>query len=191
MEFEDMQVIWNEQSSEKLYAIDQSALNKMIGKKAKKSIRQVVFFETVLILVNFGTGGWMLYDAIYDDVNPFVFVLAAAYILYAFYTIYQRFGRKTEETRFDNTVLGEVDKAIFRTKYLIQQGYRMYWWYLVPLMIGFSIFMILEQEYLWVLFPAVFVPLMYFGIKWEIRKLHQPRRDSLESIREALLEDPK
>ena len=185
-----MQVIWNEQSSEKLYAIDQSALDKMIGKKAKKSIRQVILFETVLILVNFGTGGWMLYDAINENGHPFVYVLSAAYLVYGCYMIYRRFGRKTQEAQFENTILGDVDKAIYRTKYLIKEGYRMYWWYLLPIMIGFSILMIFEQKYTWLLLPAAFLPLVYYGIKWEMRKLHRPRRESLESIRAALLADP-
>ena len=185
-----MQVLWNEQSSEKLYAIDQSALNKMIDKKAKKSIRQVILFETMLIFINFGTGGWMMYEAIDGGSHPFVYLLAAAYLAYGCYTVYQRFGRKSEETQFDNSILGEVDKAIYRTKYLIQQGSRMFWWYLIPLMIGFSILMVLEQKYAWLLLPAIFLPLVHYGIKWEMRKLHQPRRESLESIREALLTEP-
>lgn len=191
MEFEDMQVIWNEQNSEKLYAIDELALSKMIGKKGRSVNWQVQFIEWVMILVNFGVGFFLLYDAITDQEHAIVWVLAILYIVFACYGVYQRYGRKQVEVEFDGSMVGEVDKVIYRTNYIIRQGYRVFWWYLVPIMIAYSILMATEEEYLWLLFPVLFVPLIYFGIKWEMRKLHQPRKESLISIRKALLEEPE
>ena len=102
----------------------------------------------------------------------------------------QRFGRKQLEVDFDSSMVGEVDNALYRTEYIIRQGYRVFWWYLIPIMIGFSLMMIFERECLWLGLPVILLPLTYFGIKFEMRKLHQPRKESLKSIREALLAEP-
>lgn len=186
-----MQVIWNEQSSEKLYAIDQIALNKMIGKKSRSVNRQVQFVEWVLILVNLGLGLRSLYDSIWGSAPRFFVFMGIVYLLVAGYGMYLRLGRKQQEVTFADSLLGEIDKAIYRTDYLIDEGSKLVPYYLAPLMIIISIFFIYSGLYWSAVVALLLLTTVYFGVKWEMRKIHKPRKESLESIREAFLAEPK
>ncbi|MFK7803212.1 MAG: hypothetical protein AB8G95_16380 [Anaerolineae bacterium] len=191
MEFEDMQVIWNEQNSEKLYTIDQFALNKMVGKKSRSVNLQVQFVEWVLILVNLGLGLQSLYDSIWGSAPRFFVFMGIVYLLVAGYWMYLRFGRKQHEVIFADSLLGEIDKAIYRTDYLIDEGSKLVPYYLAPLMILISIFFIYTGFYWGAVVALLLLTITYFGVNWEMQKIHKPRKESLESIREAFLAEPK
>ena len=137
-----MQAIWNEQSSEKLYAIDQLALEKMISKKSRSVYFQVQFVEWVLILVNLGLGVKSIYDTIMGTAPQFFLFMGIVYLCVAGYGFYLRLYRKQQEVTFDDSLLGEIDKSIYRTEYMIREGGKLVPYYLAPLMIIIAIFLI-------------------------------------------------
>jgi len=49
MEFEDMQIIWNNQNQEKLYAINEAALHTQIKRKGKSISRNLDIVEMMMI----------------------------------------------------------------------------------------------------------------------------------------------
>ena len=185
-----MQVIWNEQNSEKLYAIDELALEKMINKKSRSVNFQVQFIELVLILVNLGLGAQSIYDAVWNGAPRFFLFMGIFYLIVAGYGIYLRLNRKNEEVSFAPSLIGEIDKAIYRNDYLIREGGKLVPWYIAPMMTIISIYFVYVGQYWWAVASIALLTLVYYGVKWEMRKFHQPRRESLESIREAFLAEP-
>lgn len=192
MEFEEMQVIWNAQNNEKLYAINEEAMHKRIRQKGRSVNRIVLFVESMLIGVNFAVGLLLLWDAIADNESRLQLVLAAVYVAFALIGLFRRITRRNAEVQFDNTMLGDVDKAIWQIDYLIAQGKLIIRWYLVPLVILFAALAIVESYPLWLWIVILgLLPFGYYGGRWEINKWYLPKKRSLESLRETLTATPE
>ena len=187
-----MQVIWNEQNSEKLYAINEAALEKMIDRKKWTVVLMLRVFEFAMIVVNLLVGVWLILDTYFDqDGRWSIYFLAAMYIGFGLFGTWLRYRRQRDEVQFDPTLIGEIDKSIWRIDYLMQQGRFTFFWYMLPLSIVFSITMILDQNYWFaLLFPLVLLPATWFGIHWEARKWHVPKKADLEDLRRVILAEP-
>lgn len=187
MEFKEMQVIWNNQNNEKLYAINEETLYKQIKKKGRSVTRLLTFFEGVMIFVNLIVGIILIMDTAAENGSNYEYLLAALYLGFSVYAIFRRLARHKEEVHFAPTMLGELDKAIWQMNYLLKQGQSIIYWYLLPLVVVFSLTMFLDGKYLWgILFPLFLIPATYYGTRWEARKWHLPKKHDLETLREML-----
>lgn len=191
MEFEDMQAIWNSENNEKLYVINEATLHKRIRQKSVSVNRKVQLFEWFLISVNLFVGLLLAWDAVTDREVWSQYLVASVYLFFAVVGLVRRLGRGRDEKQFDNTVLGELDKAIWQMEYLIAQGEMILRWYLLPLIVVFAInsYFSGESPWMWLLYVVMF-PLGYYGGRWEINKWHRPKKAALESLRETLLSTP-
>jgi hypothetical protein len=188
MEFEEMQIIWNTQNDEKLYAINETALHAQIKRKAQSIDRKLTFIEYMMIGVNLVVGIVLIVETLADNEQALQFIFPALYLGYSCYALYRRLARQKEVVRFDETMLGELDKALGQTDYLIQQSWSMIQWYLLPLLIAFSIFAFFNAKLVWAAaMMFVLLPATYFGTRWEINKFYLPKKRSLEALREKLL----
>ncbi len=191
MEFDEMKVIWDNQNNEKLYAVNEDALYTQIKNKGRSVNRLMNFVEMMMIAVNFGVGLVLFADAWTDGGSEFRYVMPILYILFSFYGLYRRITRRQEEVRFDQTIIGELDKAIWQIDYLIAQGRSIIFWYVLPLALAFSVVMILDGKLLWAIgISAMLFFASYFGAGWETRKWYLPKKKDLESLREMLLAVP-
>lgn len=84
MDFEELQVIWNNQNNEKMYVVNENALHGYIKRKAKSIQHTLNFFEFILIGVNFFVGIWLIVQSL--DNNPWSeqLILAVFYLPSAF-----------------------------------------------------------------------------------------------------------
>ena len=90
MEFEEMQMIWNEQNQQKLFAIDEAALHKVIRRKSKSSSRWLGFVEWLMIALNPLIAIVLVVDAVSESGPTYQFVIAAMYAAYAGYGLFRR-----------------------------------------------------------------------------------------------------
>lgn len=191
MEFEDMQVVWNSQNNERMYVIDEAALHKRVRQKSRGVNRKVQIFEWLLIGLNLVVGLMLLLDAVFDNELWSQYLVAAVYLFFSIVGLVRRLSRRQDEKQFDNTMLGELDKAIWQIDYLIAQGHMILRWYLLPLVIVFSINSWLSAEPLWLsLLYLILLPAGYYGGRWEMNKWHLPKKRGLESLRETLTSAP-
>ncbi len=187
-EFEAMQIIWDRQTDEKMYAIDESALHAQIKAKSQSIERKVDLFEWIMIGVNLIVAIVLVIDAVRDMNLWFEYLPAAAYLGFAVYSVYRRLARRRDEIHFDETMLGELDKAIWRINYLITQTRTIIFWYLVPLMLVFALTAVLNARLWWAIgLPLALLPLTYLASRWEIRRFYLPKKKAMESLREKLL----
>ena len=188
MEFEEMQVIWNSQNNEKLFAINEAALHKQIRRKSGSVNHLLTFFEGMMVLGNLVAGGLLMVDAIMGDGSTFQFVIAAVYLSYAVFAVIRRLWRRRVEVRFEETIVGELDKALWQIDYHIRQARSIAWWYLLPLALVVSVNFFLTGKLIWALgVLLVLVPVGYFGTRWEINKWYIPKQRELEAMRKTLL----
>ena len=188
MEFEEMQIIWNSQNNEKLYAINEKALFEKIKRKGRSVNSYVKFVEVVMILTNLVAGLLVMYQGVTGERSWGQITLASVYLLYLVYGIYRWFARRQDEQQFEQSMLGELNKAIWRSDYLMKQGHQMIFWYLLPIIVISIIFVLLEGgSWQTIGFLLLILPVTYYGGRWEIRKFHAPKKRELESLRETLM----
>ena len=188
MDFEELQVIWNSQNHEKMYAINENALHAYIKQKGQ-SIKHILnFFEFVLIGVNFFVGIWLIIESL-DNNNPSPqSILAVFYLAFALYGLIRRLMRRNEEKPFAHTIVGELDKAIWRVDYLMRQGKNVIVWYLLPLALILGVMSLFDTKRLLWAFGIMLIvtAATYFAYRWENKKFHLPNKRNLETLREKL-----
>lgn len=188
MEFEEMQIIWNSQDDKRMFAIDEAAVHEMIRRKSRSASHWLGFIEWMMIAVNPIIALVLVFDAVAEDGPTYQFVLAMMYLAYSGFGLYRRLTRRQEEVHFEASMLGDLEKAIWRVDYLIKQGGSLIVWYLAPLALVASAFFLLEGNVLEAVLMLLLLPATYLGVRWENGKWHLPKKRSLESLRETLVE---
>ena len=188
MDFENLQVIWNSQNSEKMYAINESALYAYIQHKGRSINRLLSSFEIMMIGANLFAGIWLTAGSLGNNTPSPKFILSVFYLAFAVYGLIRPLIRRNEEQPFAHTLLGELDKAIWRIDYLMRQSRNMIMWYLLPLtfIVGcMSFFNIRLLPASGILLAATVAT--YFAHRWEFNKFHLPNKRNLEQLRNKLI----
>lgn len=189
MEFEDMKLIWDSQTNEPLYAINQEALYRQIQGKEKSIAHWLDSVDVMMIAINLLVGLVLIVDNWLEKGQSYEYMLPAIYLCFFVYAIYRRFARKQEVVGFDETVLGKLEKAIWQADYLIKQSHSMVFWYLLPTLLVVDITMFLNgKPWAALILTAVLLPLTFFAGRWEVRKFYLPKKRELEALRKTLLQ---
>lgn len=187
MNFEEMQALWKSQNDEKLFAVNEAVLYVALQRKSKVINNLVGLLEGVMIVLNLMVGIALIVDVLRENGEAYRFIVPIVYLLSCLYALSHRIKRRVGEIHFEPTLLGELDKAIWRVDYLIQQGRSITFYYMVPLTLTVLITSLLGQKLLWAAgLMLIMVPFSYFGTRWEINKWYVPRKRALESLRETL-----
>jgi preprotein translocase subunit YajC len=130
-----------------------------------------------------------LVDA-YLDKGLWDYILGFLMLLTVILLFVFRRKRIKEESKFDRTMLGELDHAIANTRSLVHISNMMIYCYLLPV----GLFTIGKLIYFdassgkWLLLVAMYA-VAYFLIRWERKYQHLPRKANLEILRAKLMED--
>jgi hypothetical protein len=150
MEFDEMKRIWDAQTDQPLYVIDEKALHLCIQSELGGERRLAGGREWSTILFYLGAVGLMLFFGRLNHVKPganiFAYLLAAWMFGTVVYIVVSRTRRLKAGRRFDRSIRGDLNYAIWLAGYQMRLG----------LVIGFN-----------------FVPLGSFAILfgWEIGRL--------------------
>ena len=117
MEFDEMKKIWDVQDNQPLYDIDEKALHN-IQSKMSTVLRLTSISECLLIMINLGAGAILL------GRNPFtagsnIFLVLDAVWMFAIvvYLVVSRIRRIKASRRFDRSIQGDLDHAIYLASY--------------------------------------------------------------------------
>lgn len=189
MEFEEMKKIWDSQNNKPMYAIDEKSLHNIVKRKIKGAARKVNTFEYGMMAITVFVTIFSIVNGIQSQsFNDFLTAFAAIGI--TTYVIIHRRRRRKSENRFGQSLIDGLNNAISNIDYLIKQGTTFVWWYLLPFGIVTLVSMSSKPKPLWgwLLIAAGFV-LAYFLASWEVRKMHLPKKKSLEALRKTLMQD--
>ena len=188
MDFEELQVIWDSQNEEKLYAINEAALYEQIKRKSQSVNRLLERSELVMIAVNLLVGIFLMVDTFRDNDEGYQYILPAMYLAYSIAALVFRLARRKEQLRFEHTMLGALDKAIWQADYLIKQGWTLIKWYLFPLALALSAITLYNSKPFWALASLILMgSAAYLSYHWEIKRCYVPKKRALESLREKLM----
>src|SRR6478752_5153366 len=128
MEFEELQKIWDSQYTQPLYAVDEKALHNRIVSKRRTAHHITNTSELLTILVNFGSGCFILAINLIDaSKNVFMYVLAAWGFGTALYAFVSRLRRIKGDSQFDRTMKGDLQNAISMATYQVRLSQLMRW----------------------------------------------------------------
>lgn len=192
MEFEDMQVIWNNQNDEKLYVIDETALHKQIKQKEASADSTLNKMELIMIGVNLLVAVVLTAVMLIDGEPLTDLIIPALYLAYGLGMIWYRQKRQINEPEFAPTMLGDLDRAIWKVDTIIKRTHQLNNYYLLPLLGFISIFLLVTgSPWLALAVVGITLPIGYFGGRWEVNRCHIPKKRELESLREKLLATPE
>lgn len=182
-----MQIVWNSQKTEKLYAIDESALFKQIKKRGGKVGFLLNFFEGAMVFAGLIVVVTVLRQVLERGLDVMGIALGGVYLFVGLMGLFFRFDRGRRERAFDKSMMGELDRAIWRLDRVKFYGRTLLYWCLLPILVVVAGTFVWQEMYLAAVGYLVFIVAIYFGVKWEMRTFHQPNQDDLKSLKETLL----
>jgi hypothetical protein len=187
MEFEELKKIWNMQTNETLYAINEQALHNRILSKKRSAGHIVNVSELLSIFANMASGLFALGMIIFKPhVYIFMYVLAAWTLLATIYLVVVRIRRRDNENRFDRSMLGDLHHAISNATYQVQLA-RIMLWNTLPIGI-LLLFGFWETGKLsvWVIAGMLlFFVFIYFAGGWE-SNIYKNKKRELEVLQKKL-----
>lgn len=191
MNFEEMKVIWDSQNEEPMYAINQTALRASIKRKTRGFKRLVLFFEFVMILASFGGGAVFLLKPLIEGTNYHQIISALIFFGASMIFFKSIIRRGKTEGAFEQTLLGDLEKALWQVKHHISRSRSLRLGFILPcciaVLIDFGFEFHVDRIWMVVLF-LVLLGAATLGIEKEIRHCYMPRLQKLETLKETLTE---
>ena len=119
---------------------------------------------------------------------------AALCLLVGGYLLRGRLRRRRSDALFEDSLLGDLDKAIARIDYQIARLRSFLWWFIIPMGIGSAIsFAVLyDSKPVWIWPLTVLAMLVAWGsMRRDLYRHALPKKRELESLREKLVADPE
>ena len=125
MEFEELQQVWDDQDKRPIYTIDQQAMRDRILRKKRQARHITNRNELVLIIVNVGSGIFILSLHFSLSRQFFMYLLAFWMLGTALFVAVSRFRRLKRNNRFDRSMRGDLDQAIATATYQVRLSFIM------------------------------------------------------------------
>ena len=190
MNFEEMQMIWDTQKNQRLYAIDNDALTRLVEKDSAVINRDLKSLEIAAIVVLIGLGITTLVDTFFNGDEYFQLFGVAFDFVAAGYLWIRRRKRESEIDHDPANLLERVELAMRQVQTTIQCGQDMAYVFSLYSIYGVSIRMWI---YGWrgseiKLAAALFcIVLLFVCMKVSERTTHAPRLRNLGALRTKLL----
>ncbi|MFT5081246.1 MAG: hypothetical protein ACI84E_001905, partial [Planctomycetota bacterium] len=134
MEFEEMQVIWDAQKDQQMFALDREGLHRKLIKKARSIELSVTANELGMIAICLFLAFDQLRDPLFDQVHYYKLFGGAVMVGVAVWMLLKRLARIRKEQRFEDSLRGDLDRSISHVDYNIGLARSFQWWFLVPAM---------------------------------------------------------
>lgn len=189
MSFDEIQTIWDAESQRDLFAVDEAALHRMVRRQGRTVARYVGVFEVMMILITLTMAMVLGGEPIVYGHDHHQFVDAAIWLVITTYLLIGRVRRRRRDHGFDDSVRGDLDKAIAQIDYQIRRLRSFLWWFIVPIGIGAatSLAVLHDSKPLWV-WPLVVAALLtaWWSMRRDLIQHQLPKKRELEALREII-----
>jgi len=218
MNFEELKVVWDSQNREPLYAISQTALHEIVRRRrdeehqttavrhAVESIGNAVAGLATLVAagwVAWGDPAWLATVSRVPAPLPYwtvagLFLAGGTWLYCAGYMWSARQRQMRREENLGLSIGGDLERAIAHVGFQMRMAREIVWRGLIPAWSAAGLFVLvifhLRQTPAWgygvisLAMGGTFVAI-YRWQHYAIRKLYEPRRRDLESLRAKLISD--
>ena len=189
MNLEEMKKIWNSETQETLYAIDQEGMSKIVNRKRAKTLKRVSLVENLVMWMNIILPtGLVILTIVANKPKASVYIMSTFMFLTAAYIGYFRNKRLNSYKNWGKSMLDTLEEAIHNASYQARLSKTILVWYLLGIAIISISMLIAEGKPLWLISIMLgFFVLAFFVGKWEQRAFHDRYRDELISLKEKLV----
>ncbi len=192
MDFEQMQLIWDEEKGRRMYALDVEALHESVRKRGRRIAAGVEAMEIGMIAISIFLAGFLASEPLLDGTDRQQYLSAALLLGVAVYLVVGRLRRRARERRFEPNLLGDLDRAIAQVDYHIRRVRTILLWFFLPSFLTVVIGAVFADEvqatWAWLAVLIAF-PLGIYVARLELR-CHLPRKRELEALRAKLVAEP-
>ncbi|MBO0951096.1 hypothetical protein [Fibrella forsythiae] len=186
MEFDELQKIWDVQTKEPMWVINETVLRNRVQAKTQQTFHITRISELLSIIVNAAAGSFVLaVNLAKSPANLAMYLLATWIFATALYVLVSRIRRLNGEKTFDRTVLGELAHAISMATYQVRLS-RLLRWNMLPI-VALTLLGVWEGgKSVWLLLGLIaFFALAYVASGWE-HSIYAAKKRELEVLREKL-----
>ena len=182
MDFEELRAVWDAQENRTVFVVEPDAVYEN-ARKRSRSLRlgaDIEEFVMLLVCTVFpAMNGWYSGEHLYETFGALI------YAGIAIFTLRFRFRRKRREREFPSTVVGELDRALYRADCQIWRMKNFLWWFLVPG--GIYVLISMTRNFTWsgALATAIGYPACYLAVGFSRRLIERERRN-LQALRTEL-----
>ena len=192
MEFEEMQVIWDSQREQEMYAIDVDAIHRKIKRKARKVERDMSLNEIGLMVICVFTSLDLLRDPVIEQTDYHQIFGSVVMLCVAAWMLMKRLARLKMRSQFDSTLTGDLDRAIAESQAQLTLGRTFHLWFLLPAasIMLVSILAKSENQRPGIVLGQCFcialaLGVVHLGIRWK----QVPEQRNLQALRDKLTKE--
>jgi hypothetical protein len=189
MEFEEMQVIWDSQREQEMYAIDVDAMHRKIKRKARKIERSLNLNEIGMIVICVFVALELLREPVLEQTDYHHIFGSVVMLCVAAWMRMKRLARLKMRSQFDSTLTGDLDRAIAESKAELTLGRTFHLWFLLPAASIMLVSIIAKSEnqnpvvIIGLCFSiALAIAVVHLGIRWQ----QVPEQRNLQALRDTL-----
>ncbi|MFT7678323.1 MAG: hypothetical protein ACI8QC_002309 [Planctomycetota bacterium] len=192
MNFEEMQVIWDSQEEQPMYAFDLDAMHREVQRKAGRIERAVSVTELSMIALMFVVAGAHAADPVLDGTHTYKFFGSAVLLMVAAWMWGKRVRRLKGEVQYEASLRGDIDRSLSQVNYHLGLANGFRWWFLMPAALIFITDMSLADSgptAMRILVAVGSIALAFGLASLEPRCVHLPNKRALESLKAKLLSE--
>lgn len=177
MEFDELKKIWDAQTNQPLYVIDERALQNIIQSKMRGALRIANFMEWGSIVSNLSAASVLIaVNSLQHGANIFMYIEAVYMLFFVLYIVAHRSRRISASCRFDRSIHGDLGDAISIATYQVHL-LRIINWNLLPMgvLALFTGWEAGKLQITCVVILSAFPFLLYGGIKQNRRNARKRR----------------
>ncbi|HZY81497.1 MAG TPA: hypothetical protein VFE50_18365 [Cyclobacteriaceae bacterium] len=182
-----MKKVWDTQNNEPLYVLNESALHNRVQVKKRKAGHITNISELLAIVANIGGGGFILATTLSkESSNVYLYLLAAWMFVTAIYCVVGRIRRIRSNTKFDRSILGDIDQAIATASYQVRLS-GLLRWNIVPISVLIFLGLWSGEKSIWIAIGlVVFFAVTWYATGWE-HNYYKSRRNEVQQLRNLLV----
>lgn len=187
MEFEELKKMWADQDQSHQYKLNETAILNMVKRRSRRTGRVVGMLEIMLIIIHLGMAVFLFSVVrMHDKGNIFLYSLGGSMLFMGVFILIRSIIRVIKSSSFDDTVTGNLNRAIFTADYQVRLSSLM-----IPylLIVGVLLFLgAYHNDTSPSLLTAIIVlyGTSFFAARWEHKKWHVARKTKLERLKEQL-----
>ncbi|MBA4157919.1 MAG: hypothetical protein H0X65_10645 [Gemmatimonadetes bacterium] len=194
MDFEQMKVIWDTQDERPMYAVDERALHEAVRRRSRSFRGIITVSRLAVVLTSFVLGVLFLVEPLATGASYHRLASGAILLLLGAAQGAALLRTRGGESRFPQSLLGDLDRAIWRVNEAIAWARALRRWYIPPFIAAVTIDVAfrtsLQSVLLWLLVIAI-LALASRSVEWELRSWHLPLKRRLEALRQTFIEQEK
>ncbi|MDA7915935.1 hypothetical protein N9B94_01720 [Verrucomicrobia bacterium] len=194
MKFDELKVIWDSQTNEPLYAIDHDAMHQSIRREGKDIQKVLTIFEAMSMLILFTLGIVIGSEPFFEGHDYHQYIDATVYIAIGSYLAMEFRRRRREGAAFDDSLLGDLDRAIFHVNTQIRRFSIFPFFVVGPMAIlclaKLPMYYASKPMWLWPMMALCFFG-TWHALRNDVKKTHIPRKESLIALREKITSKPE